>query len=77
MWQAIETAPMDGTRILLRTALADGAPRVDLGHWPTRKIFDQYADHEAGPIEPRWCEGDHSPLWRPVPHWQPLPSTDI
>ncbi len=72
-WQPSETAPKDGTRVLLLTKLGDGTLRVDLGHWPTRKIFDQHGDGD--PIEPRWCESDHIPLWREATHWMPLPPT--
>lgn len=72
MWKPIETAPLDGTRILLVTTLADNSLRVDIGHWPTKKIFDQYGE-PGEQIEPRWCECDHTPLWRPVTHWAPLP----
>ena len=73
-WQTIDTAPKDGTRVLLCTILADGTQYVVLGHWPVKPIFDQYDEKPAAIIEPRWCEGDHVPLWRQSTHWMPLPN---
>lgn len=74
-WRPIETAPKDGTRMLLVTVLGDGTKRVDLGHWPIRPIHDQWSE-EHQVVDPRWCEGDHIPLWRTVEKWMPLPEIE-
>lgn len=77
LWQAIETAPKDGTRIMLAAA----PDRVTLGCWmvpsevPWLKYRDGYAPEEV------WDEFD--PWWHsedggftdehPPTHWMPLP----
>lgn len=39
-WQPIESAPKDGTRILLYRARALGGPNVQIGRWHEKRGFD-------------------------------------
>lgn len=73
-WQPIETAPKDGTTILLfvpgrgrRVALGSYTDSVHLSHG--REVYANRG----------WSvQGDFVPLERPVPtHWHPLPAPPI
>jgi hypothetical protein len=65
-WQPIETAPKDGTDVLLLRMSGDGviaAPVVDIGHWAT------------------WYSGDSEYTWvmncgdgsSSADYWMPIP----
>jgi len=75
-WQPIETAPKDGTQILLCDALdADGNPITD-GSWG---LFVQVAAWWAG--EDAWivyCDMVRDPPLHFEPtHWAPLPKNPV
>lgn len=70
-WQPIETAPKDGTRILL----VDERGGVFIGHWSDEATFGRFE------TKPGWqifdCEDDFY-SWRRVPtHWRPLPAPPV
>ena len=86
-WQPIETAPKDGTRVLLfwpsyaYNLDEDGTPLIDLG-WHThsyrvesahasRENLDLLQDHWTNTDE-RDCYGLMRPSNQPT-HWMPLP----
>lgn len=60
-WQPIETAPKDGTRILLHLRQDEEGDYVRIGYW------GKWNGHLS-----TWClaegDGDDNPT-----HWQPLP----
>lgn len=65
-WRSIETAPKDGTRILLAMKHVNPEPddvNVDIGAWGKRDWNK----------EEMWCMagGDG---WRHATHWMPIPS---
>lgn len=68
-WQPIETAPKDGTRILM--AVRGFVPAV--AYWQNdRGVFD-YLDAECMPDERAWqAMLANSFEWEPT-HWMPLP----
>lgn len=81
-WQPIETAPKDGTEILLYGPSSYG-PRVTVGHWMTDKECqirtgdcggdcrcDEY--EYCDPIWTSW-DGGFTTEW-PCTHWMPLPN---
>jgi len=76
-WQPIETAPKDGTAILLH-----GDGRTTLGNWcapsdtPTIKYQDGFApEPEWEEFEPFWASWDGGfTEEHPATHWMPLPA---
>lgn len=67
-WQPIETAPRDGTEILLKIPLQWEEPQGRIGsgdyvsaYWFDKSIWRNRLDH--------WI-----PLYRPT-HWMPLPKS--
>lgn len=76
-WQPIETAPMDGLRVLLYQADArewggqDSEP-VFIGYWhewPERRHTNAFAT-ATNPGD--WLDASGHGCWRPT-HWMPLP----
>lgn len=65
-WQTIETAPKDGTHIML----SDGE-RVSLGGWITD--IDQGAEYEGQIGMASWWSVDLGPNGDCPTHWMPLP----
>jgi hypothetical protein len=64
-WQPIESAPKDGTRMLLTFGLDDYRPCVG--------AFRPEIIHDDGYNETGWVETyDEAPLAEPT-HWMPLP----
>jgi hypothetical protein len=63
-WQPIETAPKDGTHILLGGC--KNGPSVRIGNWGS----GQY-NRRTRSYDPDWADGA-GPLTGPT-HWQPLP----
>src|SRR3989304_5829838 len=61
-WQPIETAPRDGTEILLATTLFDGEPVIVSGWW-----FSSPKEIDDGWETPVGFHGD-------PPHWRHLPA---
>lgn len=61
VWQPIETAPKDGTHVLV-FILAKYPPEVTVAHW-----FN-------GGWWPSVCRNDYETAL-PVSHWMPLPNT--
>jgi hypothetical protein len=86
-WQPIETAPKDGSDIILGALpqTHDGKPvpvRVTIGRWPSEEECRTYVGDCGG--ECRCPEYDYEPpFWmswdggfteeNPPTHWQPLP----
>lgn len=77
-WQPIETAPKDGTDVLL---FAPG--RLTCGHWTTeaeRRSFTGFCGGECRCpeyeyIEPYWLSWDGGfTTEHPPTHWQPMPT---
>lgn len=70
-WQPIETAPKDGTRVLV---LCPAPDMVYVAHWDA---FDSFGDLEEGQPTGRWSHGFETPadphgevwptLWMPIP----------
>lgn len=67
-WQPIETAPKDGTRILL-LGKEYGEPKVSIGAYQDNKVWsDESSTTDDGY---GWYGHDN---WSPTPtHWMPLP----
>jgi hypothetical protein len=61
-WQPIETAPKDGTKILV-AFLAEDKYRVALVHWADEDLFD----------EEGWDFGLTTEYNKCVHYWQPIP----
>ena len=74
-WQPIETAPKDGTRVLLFFPVFGTAPRQEFGCW------DQQPYHKKP--NPYWsgdCERTYGGLWyrsNPPTHWMPPPAPPL
>jgi hypothetical protein len=69
MWKPIETAPKDGTRVLLFFPVFGTSPRQELGKWETQKHNKKPAPYWSGD-----CESVYGVNWyrayQPT-HWQP------
>ncbi len=65
-WRPIETAPKDGTRIIIFGSVTDMEPEPRMGWWG-----DYDAAGELG--EPLWVDDDGSEI-EGATHWMPLPS---
>lgn len=66
-WQKIDSAPRDGTFVLLFSPDADPERCVFVGQW---------FDHESYPDGGAWWsdrESDSFPIDADPSHWQPLP----
>ena len=75
-WQPIETAPKDGTPLLLGLFNARGKWRTMRGEWVTQEYIDDYWE-EPEDAEPGWYETavESEILWPISPtHWQPIPA---
>lgn len=57
-WQPIETAPKDGTRILMFHPRDDGDVNIRMAWW----VVDRFGGH-----------GWSFPSWSGPTHWMPLP----
>ena len=76
MWQPINTAPKDGTRVLLVQGDLIGVGRWHLeesGHWATisekgGKRTQEWEDTSSG-----WWEDVPQDMYEPT-HWMPLPA---
>lgn len=64
-WQPIETAPKDGTWIMIYEPYG-GGQNVDLTHWIAS--WGDYG-HDEG-----WIDQDDALVTRNPTHWQPLPT---
>ena len=62
MWQPIETAPKNGSAILLYPCGIFGAVSPDIGYWNRDKDYEAWRTLDGERIEP-------SPS-----HWMPLPT---
>ncbi len=65
-WRPLDTAPKDGTRVLLYLPKPLGKTHIVIGHWQTR-------NDEA----PRWSlelDSAHQEMPPEPSHWMPLPS---
>ena len=84
-WRDIESAPKDGTLILLYGDTPDG-PRVTAGNWLAPEHGDYLGDcggecrcpEYGDPPEPLWwdTDGGFTDEWPPL-GWQPLPSPPL
>jgi hypothetical protein len=63
-WQPIETAPKDGTRILIAGCVI--GPLIRIGWWGAGRYLDRVRGYERD-----WTDGN-SHGWRPT-HWMRLP----
>ena len=72
-WQGMESAPKDGTRVLL--AWADGW--IDVGRWLTIERDTKWGDGPSAPSnQSGWSEDGREVSWidsHPI-CWMPLPS---
>lgn len=65
-WQPIETAPRDGTDVLIYVPYYPDGARIETGWFSSKGYWESYSRLYAGE--------HHSPLCRLQPtHWQPLP----
>lgn len=64
-WQPIETAPKDGTWVLLTVRHVEGWPQMEVGQWTADQ---KYRVTKA----PCWCDTEGL-LLPGVTHWMPLP----
>jgi len=60
-WQPIETAPKDGTEVLLWFADFCGAPLVVSGHWVCEEGRELEASFEHS------CGSGDADMWQPLP----------
>lgn len=84
-WQLIETAPRDGTEIIL-FGPAPEEPRVTVGHWATEEECQIDVGDCGGPchcreydyVDPIWIswDGGFCAPW-PCTHWMPLPEPPV
>ena len=86
-WQPIETAPKDGTTVILYAPFGDGNPgstyRLTPGYWDAPEYGKYLGDcggecrcpEYADAPEPSWMswDGGFFPD-KPPTHWQPLPA---
>lgn len=85
-WQSIETAPKDGTEILLHAPACDYKgtnvkARTTYGHWRAPSDTPRIKYQDGFAPEPEW--EDFEPFWAswdggfteecPPTHWMPLP----
>lgn len=79
-WQPIETAPRDGTTVLLAAPGRVTAGEWHLEQWPTECEYhsstgEYLGQHETGEcIDAGWCswDGGFTDVAQPT-HWMPLP----
>ncbi len=80
-WQKIETAPKDGTEVLVWSDYYGGARTA---MWRTKEQLPSVFANDA--FEGKWCECpyyQHDPEWYPyrplhdVTHWMPLPAAPV
>lgn len=64
-WQPIDTAPKDGTAILLGGCT--WGPNVRVGSWGKARFNRSTRDYD-----PDWCSGSDQGGFNPT-HWMPLP----
>jgi len=80
-WKPIETAPKDGTDIILGAPAQEyqgnpTEPRSTIGHWATDEECQVYAGDvgECEYVEPYWVSWDGGfAAENPPTHWMPLP----
>ena len=85
-WQSIDTAPKDGTEILLHAPACDYKgtnvkARTTYGHWRAPSDTPRIKYQDGFAPEPKW--EDFEPFWAswdggfteecPPTHWMPLP----
>ncbi len=66
-WLPIETAPKDGTEVLLQVFDCNGDPFIEIGHWGLLAYLTQHfwLDRHRCPIE---IPGeDEAKQWKPLP----------
>lgn len=79
-WRTIDSAPMDGRKIILAYMNRNGLKRTVMGHWLTDEAAAEI-DHEGAGLEGGWYEqidnwDDYSEvrIYEGEPtHWMPLP----
>lgn len=77
MWHPIETAPRDGTWILLAGGTCDGDDgdydgRPVVAQWTTR--LNCRTDPKYGRWQFAWYEGGYDGEYEDPTHWMPLPA---
>lgn len=74
-WQTIDSAPKDGTRVLL----LDKHGEITIGWWETGREFsgsDHYNDWSSGAISAGGYDAGFDRVYY-VTHWRPLPSPPV
>lgn len=71
-WQPIETAPKDGTQILIWISAAWTRAQVRLVHW-----YDEWGNWQEG-ADPDPLTDEYCGIGSAVPtHWMPLPNPPV
>ena len=75
-WQSIDTAPKDGTKVLVydqESAGLSGRPGIGIAWWHSHRYHDKY--RESWCPQESWCSQgcrDDVEIYHPT-HWMPLP----
>jgi hypothetical protein len=76
MWQPIETAPKDGTWVLLTGGVIDYG--WEYGEEKPRCVVGQFkpgGDGSNGPWQFAWYDGGYYGAYENPTHWMPLPAS--